>query len=195
MKPNKNNVIELSDRRTETREQALERLYREHYSALKKFLSVRLGVFQERDDIVQEVFTRLSRLDNLPERLPVGGSRNRSYIFRAANNYVRDLFRHQSVRNRYLQQRQVELGEDAEVSNMTLERQVQADQQLHRLKQMVMTLKPKCREVFVRNRFLDKSYREVAVDMGLSVKQVEKYMQQALVKVRKLSAELKGMEE
>ena len=94
--------------------------------------------------MVQEVFSRLSRMDDLAERLPPDGVRNRSFIFRVANNYVRDLDRRQSVRNRYLQERQAEQGMDAEVSNMTPERQVHADQQLSRLKEMIMALKPKC---------------------------------------------------
>lgn len=191
----KNNVVELTNRRKETREQVLERLFSEHSYALRGFLCLRLGVFEEQDDIVQEVFSRLARMDNLASKLPCGESRNRSFIFRVANNYVRDLERRKAVRTRYVEEFRAQMPEDAEMSSVSPERQVQAEQQLGYLKNAVMTLKPKCREVFIRNRFMDKSYREVAADMGLSVKQVEKYMQQALMRVRRVAAEFKGAEE
>ncbi len=181
------NVIKLPGGERETREQLLERLFNEHSSALRGFLSVRLGIVEDLDDIVQEVFVRLADLDNLQQRLPPGGARNRSFLFKTANNYVRDLERRRSVRRKYAEQ-QAAQGEEWELADITPESQAAAEQQVEYLKSVVLTLKPKCRDAFILNRFMDKSYPEVAAVMGLSVKQVEKYLQQALLLIREAAA-------
>ncbi|MCV6604689.1 MAG: sigma-70 family RNA polymerase sigma factor [Porticoccaceae bacterium] len=190
----KPNIIHFrrQDRSGSAQPRLLEMLFQQHGEALKGFLRVRLGVGHELDDIVQEVFVRLAKLDDLGERFPIQDKRNRSFIFKVANNYLRDLERRTAVRERYVQQQQSEQDTFSEIG---LEREVEGIRQVDRLKAAVMELKPKCREAFVRNRFLSKSYKEVAEDMNISVKQVEKHIQKALMHVRKAHSEIVGMDE
>ncbi len=178
-------MVDLPGLRRETREQALERLFNEHSSALRGFLRVRLGVREEMDDVVQDVFAKLADLDQLPERLPPGEGRNRSYLFAVANHLVVDMERSRDVQRRYLAKRQLEAQGDDGSCDATPEVITLAQQELDRVKQVITRLPPLWRQAFILNRFKHKSYREVANEMGISVKTVEKYIKKALVKVRR----------
>ncbi len=187
------NVVDLSGRPRETREQVLERLFNEHRDALCAFLWVRLGVDQEVDDIVQDVFARLADLDDLPERLPPGNHSNRAFIFTIANNHVLNLEKHRQVRRRYVEQQTSahNAGSDGLVE-VSPEVVALAEQELERVKQVILKLRPNWRDAFILNRFKHWSYRDIAVVMGVSVKQVEKYMKHALVHVRRAALENSG---
>jgi len=54
----------------------------------------------------------------------------------------------------------------------------------HCIDETIAALPPKCRQVFVLSRFEDKSYKEIAEEMGISVKTVENQMGKALRKLR-----------
>ena len=183
-------VVNLRGRPQETRRQVLERLFREHGSALRAFLTVRMGGSADLEDVVQEVFVRLSRMDNLQERLPAGNDSNRSFIFAVANNLVLDLERSRQVRRRYVEAEQVHAGEDDAVYDATPESVALAGQELEQIKELIMNLKPAWRTAFVLSRFRHKSYREVAAEMGVSVKQVEWFMKCALARLQKAAADI-----
>jgi RNA polymerase sigma-19 factor, ECF subfamily len=187
--PLNSGAFETND--SETRDQALERLYNAHLTDLRAFLQARTGLGEELDDIIQDVFTRLAKLDDLQQRLPPGDQRNLSYLFSMAHNRVVDLERNKSMRRGHLDTYQKEQDIQAP-QPQTPEQAVQAKQELERLKQVILGLKPKCRQAFMLNRFKFHTYREIAVKMGISVKQVEKYMKQALIKVRETAHEEQG---
>lgn len=49
-----------------------------------------------------------------------------------------------------------------------------------RIQEALDKLPPKCREVFEKSRFEEKKYKEIAEEMGISVKTVEVQMSKAL---------------
>ena len=184
--------MELYDRQCETREQALERLFGEHHTALRAFLRMRFGVRDEMEDIVQEVFIRLARLDNLPQRMPAGDRSNRSYIFAVANNLIVDMERSKARQRNYLEKFQAHGREEDEVLDDTPESITLAVEELEQFKKVILGLKPTWREAFILNRFKHKSYSETAIEMGVTVKQVERFIKNALVRVRKAAIEITG---
>ncbi len=175
-------VVDLKGRRQETREQVLERLFREHGAALRRFLRGRTGSDDDLEDVVQEVFLRLAKMDDLDERMGVGRGNSRAFIFTAANHLVVDLERRKAVRWQYKARFRDEASE--QVQNVTPDRILSADRDLHMVKDVIMKLRPNCRQAFVLNRFENLSYPQVADRMGISVKHVEKLMSSALVKLR-----------
>ncbi len=186
-----NNVTDLPLRDREIRERALERLFKEHGAALRAFLRVRTGSEHEADDIAQEVFARLARLDNLLERLPSGAAGNRSYIFTVANNLIVDIERRKVLERRYResQSRKTVDTEDQqfrrEVDLSTPESCALASEDIARLKAVIKQLKPVWRDAFIFIRVDGLSYREAASRMGVSFKQVERYLTSALTQIRK----------
>ncbi len=187
----KNNVFDLSDWR-ESKQQVLERLFSEHGAALRSFLRGRLGLAGELDDIVQEVFLKLANIDNLCERMAAGRGNNRAFIFTVANNLVVDLERQKTVRRHYDESEKDNAG--SVTLEVTPETILVAEQELDIVKRTIMLLTPNCRQVFVLNRFKHQSYQQIADQMGVSVKQIEKYMSTALVKIRDAVYLAKGVE-
>ena len=175
----KGNVVDFTERR-ETSDQVLERLFSQHEAALRTFVRRRLGSVEEIEDVVQEVFARLARLGDLHTRIQAGKGDGRSYLFTVANNLIVDQERRKTLQRQYDNQ----TDEGDLVTEVTPETIVATDRELEIIKQVIMNLKPSWRRAFVLNRFHYMSYREVAEHMGITIKQVESYMAQALVKLR-----------
>jgi RNA polymerase sigma-70 factor (family 1) len=60
----------------------------------------------------------------------------------------------------------------------------QYEETFHRVQQLVESLPPQCRKVFLMSRFEGKRYKEIAEEMGLSVKTVDTHLVKALKLVR-----------
>lgn len=175
--------MDLSKRRDPVKAQLLETLFHEHGAALRGFLQARLGTQEEVEDIVQDVFVRLARLKDLEQRLQGGGLKNRSFIYKIANNLIVDLERHKLVRSKYAEVEQARQKSDPP-KQMTPEKAVSVNEDLDYLKTAVMKLRPKWREAFLLSRMMQMTYPEIAEEMNVSVKQVEKYMKNALIHIR-----------
>ncbi|WIO74920.1 RNA polymerase sigma factor [Porticoccaceae bacterium LTM1] len=188
----RSNILSLGRHRPEVRRQLLERLFVDHGSALRSFLLVRLEDRADMEDIVQEVFLRLERLEDLEVRLNEGEARNRAFMIAIANNLVLDLERSRRVRRNYAESEQHAASEDAGVDTSSPESMAVTHQELDWLKQEILKLKPTWREAFVLNRFHHLSYREIAQKMSVTVSQVEKYMMSALKQIRQAAKTARG---
>lgn len=185
----KSRVIDLSGRRREDKTQVLERLFSEHSEALRAFLRGVMGSSHELEDVVQEIFAKLAREEDLVARLPDDRAKWRSYLVAMANNLIVDMARYRQVRRKYLDREKYRLTEEDGVVNASPEAIALTRQQLEALKDVILGLKPRWRQAFILNRFNHKSYRQIADEMGVSVKQIEKYMKQALMRVRAAASE------
>lgn len=185
------NVINFGCRQRETREQVLERLFHEHGEALRSFVYARTGAEDDPDDIVQEVFVRLAKMASLGTKMSDTNARNRAYIFTMANNLIVDLARRKALQRSY----DVESGEADRVEEVTPEAAASAERDLVMLKQVIQDMRPAWRQAFVLNRFKFMSYTQIAEHMGVTVKQVESYMAQALVRVRDAKRAMRGAKE
>ncbi len=181
----KSNVVDFG-RRTKSsatqRELALEQLFRDHGAPLRSFLFGRLRDEAEIEDVMQEVFARLARKEGLEQRLAATHAKNRAYIFTAANNLIVDMERRRAVRRDYCARHSEQAGET--VYELSPEVQVVAVEELSRVKEAIKNLKPTWRKAFVMSRLKCLSYREISREMGVSTKQIEKYVANAIVKLR-----------
>lgn len=172
--------MELDD--TAPPEKGLEALYRKYSQALHRFL-VRSHV--QRDDvpdIVQETYCRVLKSGAL-ERI----QHPRAFLMRVARNVAINAAKHRRT-----------AGDcDAmDISVIELDdeqpgpyRHLKAEQELTIVRAALTELSPKCREVFVLNRFEHRTYGEIAAELGLSVSMIEKYVSQALAHLRARLAE------
>ncbi len=176
------NIVSLNKRRTDAKKQVLERLYNEHGSRLRAFLRVRLNSDEDHEDLIQDVFVRLAGLDNLAEKLTRQTSSARAYVFSIANNLIVDLLRRKAVRRPH-DVGQLEHMPDVEV-NVSPESIVSTDEQLALVKQRILELSPRVQHAFVLSRFQFMNYRQIAAEMNVPVKRVEKYIAKALSRLR-----------
>lgn len=185
------NIVDLNHLRQKEKQGAvLERLYREHGAALRSFLLSRVSNEAEIEDIAQEVFIRLARMDDLQERLPSGCERNRAYIFQIANNILIDLSRRKAVRREY---RDHHGARESEKQFDQAPEIILADrEELMAVKKAILTMKPEWRRAFMLNRFKGWSHKAISQEMGVSVKQVEHYIANAIVRLRKVSLRVGG---
>lgn len=191
----KSNVINIDQPRAEARRRLLERLFSEHGSALRAFLRVRLDVQADMEDIVQEVFLRLERMEGLQNRVHKESDRDRAFMMTIANNLILDLERSKRVRISYAEKEKITVQLEGSTDAASPEAIAATRQELDWLKKEILKLKPSWQRAFVLNRFHHKSYRDIADEMGVSVSQVEKYMMGALKEIRRAAKRARGESE
>ena len=179
--PEQGKVVDLVKRRPETRKQLLERLFREYEPALRAFMQVRLGLREDREDIIQDTFCRLARMEGLVDKLHAHRS-PKSYLFAIANNLLIDYLRQRSTRQPHEAERLDQLP-DAPVE-ITPESIVTASEELEQVKVILRRLTPKCRTAFVLKRFQQMSGRDIAEVMNISESRVDKYVARAMQALR-----------
>jgi RNA polymerase sigma-70 factor (ECF subfamily) len=139
-----------------------DQLYRDHGNWLVVFLRRRFGA-QEAEDLAQETYARAMGAHTVI-RNP------RSFLARVAINAARDRARRSRVRP-------VLIGDPARAEAAPIAPD-QAEAVL--LKQLILALPPRLREVFLLSRFAGLTYEEIALRCGISVKTVEGRMTRAL---------------
>lgn len=153
-----------------------------HFEAMREqligFLRARMGSAADAEDLVQELWLRLARLNTEPIANP------RAYLYRMALNLANDLVRERSRRRK----------RDAVWSDMTINdingnavdvtpspEQATADrQELSRLAVAIRALPERAQEVFRQHRLEGKSHAEVAMLLNISKSAVEKHMATAM---------------
>jgi RNA polymerase sigma factor (sigma-70 family) len=156
---------------------AVSYLFREHNRVLVRYLTSRLWSEQEANEVAQEAYVRLLKLQN-----PGTPNLLRAYLFKTATNIAIDRLRHRSVRNRAEQQ--AELFEDlspARADSDDPAKQLLARERAEQLLGFLQELPIKCRQVINLHRFEDIPQREVAVRMGFSERMVRRYVTYAMV--------------
>jgi RNA polymerase sigma factor (sigma-70 family) len=130
---------------------------------------------QDIDDLVQEAY---SRLWSAEYRHIANG---RSYLFAVIRNLLMEQARHARV---------VPMERLGEIDALLIpseepgpDRRVSARQELERLERVVAELPEQCRRAFQLQKFQSFSQREIASEMKITEKTVEKHLAVALVRV------------
>ena len=188
--PRNDNIIDLASHETPGRRRRVEQLFDRHAGALRLFLLGRSVPQDQIDDLVQELFTRLMGVDRLEEKMSDATGSNRSYLLTMANNMIVDRQRKLQVRNAYAAaQREIE-GE--QIDELTPERIVAAQLELEAVKAAIMDMRLNWRVAFVLYRFRNMSYQDIAMHMGVQVKQVDNYIVRAMRRIRRARRKIKA---
>jgi RNA polymerase sigma-70 factor (ECF subfamily) len=160
----------------------VERLFLENGKQLSAFLRRRLPLSEDAADAEQEVYLRLCRMEN------PGDIRNpKAFLFRVASNVVVDFLRERTLLKRFFSSSA--LCREPESSTPLPERFLDSRHWYNAYCEALAHLSPKCRRVFLMCRLENRRHSEIAREMGISTKMVEKYMTQAL---SRLSEELEA---
>lgn len=176
------NVVFL-DRQQRDNNAMLEQVLSQHGDTLRRFLRLRLAHEADREDIVQELLLKLSRVDDLADKLAEHSGNTRYYLFSILTNLIVD-------RQRYAVRRKSGLHDSFDDNHSppqqdTPESIVATQEQLGRAVQLLKRMKPQYRQVFLLSRLHYKSYPQIATELGISESSVERYMSIVLEKLRK----------
>jgi RNA polymerase sigma-70 factor (ECF subfamily) len=148
----------------------LQRVILNERGRLLRFLVAR-GAGDEAEDVLQDLWQRVAALPGQPVADPL------SYLFRAAENLMRDRRRSEVSRGRRQQdwQDSSDGSEDAPVA----ERMLIAREQLRAVESELARLEPRVQQVFRRYRLAGETQSAIAQSLGVSLSSVEKDLHKA----------------
>jgi len=151
----------------------VEGLVRENESELGAYFRRRLPSVYDSADACQEVFLRMCRVDR-PNRI----RNRRAFLFRTAHNIVQDYYRKRHITEVSLEATANEW--EAKSSSVSPERVLYTKEWWKAYCVAINELTPRCRRVFIMCRMQNFSHADIARELGISKKMVEKYMTKAL---------------
>jgi RNA polymerase sigma-70 factor (ECF subfamily) len=174
----KNLVNELK----EGKEQAYQIIFSKYYEWLCNYIYKLSNNYQLSEDIVQDVFVKLwEKRESI-----VIKSSLKNYLFKVCHNQFLQHLRKEKIKLDFLDS--VRWDVLYEIYNTDEEQVLQT--KINALRSLIDKLPPKCKEVFVKGKLEGKKYKEIAIDMNISIKTVEAQMSKALHFFRKQTISL-----
>lgn len=148
-------------------------VYDKYFSDLKRFLYFKFGDLASAEDVAQDAFVKLW---NNKHKVTV--AKAKSFLFTVANNQFLNIKKHEKVILKNAKR-------GNHINNETPSYLMEEKEFHAKIKKVISNLPEKQREVFLLSRIEKLKYKEIAEQIGLSVKAVEKRMHQALIVIRK----------
>lgn len=127
---------------------------------------------EDAEDVVQETYVRLLNAENLE----LAEGRARAYMYRTATNIAYDRFRERRSHGHHSDDALADVESDAP----SPERVVGLEQGVALIKETLLELPQRCRQVFLMRVAEDLGYEEIAARLHVSKRTVEREMQHAL---------------
>lgn len=159
----------------ENSEKAIDILFRQYYRFICKAVYKILPDSTLVEDISQEVFYELWRKR---QQLNINTSL-KAYLHRAARNKALNYIRDQKIIFEGEEKQPVLANTSASINQL-----LEAEELQQAIDAAIDTLPERCRIVFVLSRFEDMSYKEIATQLGISIKTVENQISKALKQLR-----------
>lgn len=172
--------ISINSNKKESKQVKYNQLFNLYYSPLVGFAYSYLKNREEAEDKVQDVFCNLwNRIDEIDYQANV-----KSFLFTSTKNLCISTLRHRICGEKFrINQIDTQLGCLAlEYSTI---KQVELNELKEQIDNILKSMSPDVREIFVKNRDGGKSYVEIAQELDISVKTVEKKMSKAIKIFRK----------
>ena len=157
-------------------ETTFEQTFKAYYPRLCAFASTIIYDRDEAEEIVQTMFCRLwEQRDTLDITISV-----QAYLFRAVRNACLNHIKKMQIRDAYKKMNLENLNQNPEYQP---DRSTQSELS-KRIEQAIADLPEQCRLIFKMSRFEELKYKEIADQLGLSIKTVENQMGKALKVLR-----------
>ncbi|MGX1931073.1 RNA polymerase sigma factor [Flagellimonas sp. 2504JD4-2] len=157
---------------------AYEYLFHEHYDWLCNYIFQLSGDRNLSKDIVQEVMVRIWEKR---KKLTIKGA-IKGYLFKSCHNQFLQQLRKQKKQPDLLDKIRWDTIHDSYFEQTEDDTYLKST--LLKLEELIDKLPPKCKEIFIMNKLERRKYREIAMDMGISIKTVENQMSKALRIIR-----------
>jgi RNA polymerase sigma-70 factor (ECF subfamily) len=159
-------------------------LFAEKSATLSSYVLRRVSHRWDAQDLVQEVYLRLLRID------PSDAANIRSpeaYLFTVAANLVKE---HAVLRQQQpLGSDELEQVVEQLVAPTNVEADMDSELRWKQLEELIDRLSPKCRAVLIMHYRDEMSYREIAERMSISMNMVKKYIVKGLAACRQRMAD------
>jgi RNA polymerase sigma factor (sigma-70 family) len=155
----------------------IETLARRHQAELMRIMRARIGNEDDARDLVQEAYTRLLRYQG-----QYSGEELKRHLFRIASNLLADHWRRKRQQRRDAHVPIDDLSLESGVPEQ--DRQLAAQQDLARLKECILNMPPRRRDVLILSRIHGLSNAEIAAHCGIAIKTVEKHLALAISECR-----------
>lgn len=150
---------------------AVQTLYSNHHGWLNTWLRCRLGNAADAADLAQDTFVRLlQRTERLELKAP------RAFLRTIARGLVIDHWRREEIERAYLES----IAHLPEAQTPSAEARTLVLELLESIARMLEGLKPKVRKVFLLAQCEGLTHKQIAEQMGLSLRSVERYIADAL---------------
>ena len=150
-----------------------ETIYKTYAKDLRRFIFFKTQDIDKAEDILQDTFVKL--WDNCTN---VDYNKVKSYLYTVASNIFLNMVKHDNVIKKHQQ------GLVQNITNESPEFILLEKEFMDKLDKTINGLSDKQREVFLLNRIEKKKYKDIAQQLNISIKAVEKRMHQALVVIR-----------
>lgn len=130
-------------------------------------------------DIIQDVFVKLWS----DQSITISHSIN-SFLFTMVRNCCLQHLEKQKVRNKYLESTKLLLQEEELRFYMGENTSLIEQEFEEKLNEVLNCLPDRCRQIFLMSRFENKKNKEIAEELGISLKAVEKQITKALATIR-----------
>lgn len=153
------------------------RVYKEFGPALNAYLRANLRCMEDANDLAQEVYLRILRLEDVAKIRSL-----KSFTFTIAKNLLRDKSRRCTTKlaANCIHEDDVALSTQNDDPLQMLE----ADECARNIRRILGELRPACREAYLLSRTHEFSYAMISRYMGISVSMVEKHISSALRALR-----------
>ena len=153
-------------------EVAFEAVFKTYYSRLCNYAHTMLNDSEEAEEMVQNTFIVLwENRANVDIHTSL-----KSYLYRAVHNSCLNRIKHLKVRQEHSDYYMHTHEEEVDTTAHT----VMGNELQHQINEAVDLLPPQCKRVFTLSRFENLTYAEIAIELGVSVKAVDKQMVRAL---------------
>jgi RNA polymerase sigma factor (sigma-70 family) len=174
LKSNNSGVLKLDAQLSPQNREFYQNVFKNHHLSLCRFLRQLRVADDQASDLIQDVYLRIVR-QNEPHKL---AQSPRGYLYRTAINLLRDRLRRDKLHARALD----EISIDAESLSLvaTPERILQQTQNLDALRHAIRQLDPGQRRVLLLHRFNNMTCRDIAKELDLPQRTVERRLSQSL---------------
>lgn len=153
-----------------------DQIYLENFAALHRYAYTIINDRELAEEMVHQVFLKILEQK---EALKVHTS-IKAYLFRAVNNECLNHIKHQKVKQSYQTYAIESIPNQVEIPSNQL-----AYKELEKhLTTVINGLPEQCRTIFQLSRFEELKYREIANQLGISIKTVESQMSKAIKRLR-----------
>lgn len=149
-------------------------LFKQLYVQIKNFVYYKTGDIDVAEDIVQEAFLKVWE-----KRKNIRQNTVKSLLYTIAGNLCKNRFEHQQVVFEFTSNFQ------QNVFSSSPEFELELKEFNNKLQNAIGRLKEKERTVFLMNRIDGLTYKQIAENLGLSQKTIEKRMKGALSELKK----------
>ncbi|GAB3691006.1 hypothetical protein GCM10027592_08720 [Spirosoma flavus] len=161
----------------ESPQKGCELLFRRYHQALCSH-AIRFVYSKEiAEDLVSDVFCKFWKTKAYENVT----SSYRFYLFRSVRNEA-----YNYLRLEFQELEDITTAESRETTwSQRPDQVLQFEEVFHRVEDLVESLPPQCRKVFMLSRFEGLKYQDIATELGISIKTVEVHISKALSVVRK----------